>query len=181
VLTDALSDNSQGYGWSEFSPNSIGGACQFIGGAYHVRETKSGYLNACFAEKSNFSNFAFEVQMRIIEGDCGGLLFRSQSTNRQTFYHFEVCQDGTYAFFESFSNTLREHSSSTAIHPGLNQSNVIAVVANNHTLDLYINRQKVDNINDSTSSQGEIGVVATYRADPTEVVFSSAKVWIIGE
>lgn len=179
VVTDALSNNSQGYGWTEFPPNSLGEACQFRGGAYHVSASNANYLGTCFAEKSNLSNFAFEVQMRIIQGDCGGLLFRYQyiNGNRQTFYHFEVCQDGTYALLESFPKILRGYSSSAAIHTGLNQSNVIAVVANNHTLDLYVNGQKIDSVNDSTHSQGEIGVAAIDKASPTEVVFNSANVW----
>jgi len=177
AATDALSDNSQGHGWDEFPTNSIGGACQFTGGAYHVSETKAGYSNFCLASKSNFSNFAFEVQMRIIQGDCGGVIFRFQDINNGTFYYFEVCQNGTYTFLESYSNTLIDNSSSAVIHTGLNQSNLIAVVANGSTLDLYVNNQKINSVSDSTHSQGKVGLVASYQTGPTEVVFSDAKVW----
>jgi hypothetical protein len=177
VATDALSHNSQGHGWDEFPTNSIGGACQFTGGAYHVSAAKAGYSNFCLASKSNFSNFAFEVQMRIIQGDCGGVIFRFQDINNGTFYYFEVCQNGTYTLLESYSNTLINNSSSAVIHTGLNQSNLIAVVANDSKLDLYVNNQKITSISDSTHSQGEIGVVASYQTGPTEVVFSNAKVW----
>jgi len=177
AVTDALSDNSQGHGWDEFPTNSLGGACQFTGGAYHVSASKAGYSNFCLASKSNFRNFAFEVQMRIIQGDCGGVIFRFQPINNGIFYYFEVCQNGTYTLWKSYSGQLRNTATSAAIHTGLNQSNLIAVVANDSTLDLYVNNQKIDSTSDSTYSQGEIGVEASYQTGPTEVVFSDAKVW----
>lgn len=60
---------------------------------------------------------------------------------------------------------------------GLGQSNVIAVVANGDTLNLYVNNQKIDSIHDSTSSSGLIGFSAADTGEPTEVVYSYAKVW----
>lgn len=57
---------------------------------------------------------------------------------------------------------------------GLGQSNTIAVVANGSTIDLYVNSQKVDSVNDSTFSQGYVGVAASTS---TEAVFSNAVVW----
>src|SRR5260370_22115247 len=65
ALNDPLSDNSQGYGWGEFTTNSIGGACQFTGGAYHVSQSKAGFEVSCKPSTTNFSTFAFEVQMRL--------------------------------------------------------------------------------------------------------------------
>lgn len=178
ALNDPLSDNSQGYGWGEFTTNSIGGACQFTGGAYHVSQSKAGFEVSCKASTTNFSNFAFEVQMRIIQGDCGGLIFRYDTTNDKNFYQFRVCQDGIYVLSNSYSITLARNSSS-AIYTGLNQSNLIAVVANGSTLDLYVNNQRIDSVSDSSYSQGEIGVAAIYITGPTEVVYSNAKVWTL--
>ena len=177
ALDDPLSDNSHGYGWYDYPTNSIGGACQFTGGAYHVSQSNAQYISFCSAKSTNFSNFAFEVQMRIIQGDCGGVIFRFQEPNNGTFYHFAVCQDGMYALYDSYDITLIQPNSSSAIHTGLNQSNLIAVVANGSTLDLYVNNQKIDSVSDSAHSQGQIGVAATDVKNPTEVVFSDAKVW----
>jgi len=178
VLNDPLSDNSQGYRWGEYTTNSIGGACQFTGGAYHVSQSKAGFEVSCKASTTNFSNFAFEVQMRIIQGDCGGLIFRYDTTNDNNFYQFTVCQDGMYTLNNSYSLTLARNSSS-AIYNGLNRSNLIAVVANGSTLDLYVNNQRIDSVSDSSYSQGEIGVAAIYMTGPTEVVYSNAKVWTL--
>lgn len=188
VMTDALSDNGRGHRWPEFSPNSIGGSCQFRAGAYHVSASNAAYGNYCLVAKSAFRDFAFEVQMKIIQGNCGGIVFRYQPiphSNNGTFYYFEVCQNGMYALWKSYDETLIMYTASAAIHTGHYQSNVMAVVANHQTLDLYMNHHKIDSVSDSSYSQGEIGVEATYRTDPevasraspTEVVFSDVKVW----
>jgi TIR domain/Domain of Unknown Function (DUF1080) len=180
VLTDALSDNSQGHVWDDFAATSnfLGGTCQFKERAYDVSVKVAGGGNACLAQKSNFRNFAFEVQMTIMEGDCGGIVFRVQQTNNGTFYHFQVCQDGTYTLWTSFSKHLIYDDSSAEIHRGLNHSNLIAVIANNHTLELYVNNQKINSrSDDSTYSQGKIGVEASSKTRSTEVVFRNARVW----
>ena len=130
--------------------------------------------------------------MKIIAGDCGGIAFRGNSANGQ-YYFFRVCQNrlytlqnGQYTLLLYTGNTeenaqilsLREDSLPT-INTDLNQSNLIAVVANGGTLDLYVNRQRIDSISDSTYSHGQIGLVAQSQSgeNPTEVVYSNAKVW----
>src|SRR5262249_13643132 len=80
-LNDPLRDYSSGNGWGEASNNS-GGACQFTGGAYHVSQSNAQqYVAFCYAAPTGFSNFIFEVQMTIIKGDAGGIIFRADATN----------------------------------------------------------------------------------------------------
>lgn len=178
VLNDSLSNNSQGYNWLVTSDSN--GSCAFTGGAYHVRTQKGGYFYPCMANATDFDNFAYEVQMKIVKGDCGAILFRVDSANT-SFYYFRVCQDGSFALYLSTNNkvsTLIAPQSNSAIIAGLNQSNLVAVVAQGSTLDLYVNQQKVDSISDSTYSHGKIGVVADGVGNhPTEVVYSHARVW----
>jgi serine/threonine protein kinase len=172
---DPLSDNSQGNSWDQ------GGNCTFTGGAYHASESQKGYFNACIAQNTSFSNFVYEAQMTIISGDCGALIFRADGSNGK-YYYFRICQDGTYALirYDSFNSTgqLLQSDSSPAFTTGLNQSNVIAVVAIGDTIDLYVNHQKLlPSVNDSSYSQGQIGVAADSPSNPTEVVFSNVRVW----
>ena len=117
--------------------------------------------------------------MRIIQGDCGGIIFRFQTPNNGTFYLFAVCQDGMYALYNSYDITLIQPNSSSAIHTGLNQSNLIGVVANGSTLDLYVNNQKIDSVSDGTYSHGQIALAADASNDPTEVAFNNARVWTL--
>ena len=177
---DPLRDNSNSY-WSE-GPNA-GGDCEFPGGAYHTSQSKIGYLVTC-DESTDFSNFAVEVRMTIVKGDCGGLVFRVDTTTSKD-YIFEVCQDGSYAFLlyvDNNNSKLLANNTSSAINTGLNASNVLAVVANGSTLDLYVNKQKINSVTDSTYSHGIIGVIAgtfVTTGHPTEVVYNNVRVWTL--
>src|SRR5947209_1922583 len=64
-----------------------------------------------------------------------------------------------------------------AIKTGLNQTNLITVVANGNSLVLYVNKQQIASVNDGTYSNGQIGVIAESTQNPTEVVFTNAEVW----
>ncbi len=181
ALDDPLSDNSQGHSWFEGDPYGLG-TCAFTGGAYHVNAIVHDNTNDCLASP-NFSDFAYQVQMTIVKGDGGGIGFRIDNTKGSS-YTFFIGQNGDYALW-SFNNCgsnnckfseLRS-GSSPVINTGLGQSNLLAVVASGSTIDLYVNNQKIDSVSDSSYSQGQIGVSATYLNGPTEVVFSNAKVW----
>jgi hypothetical protein len=160
------------------------GGCQFTGGFYEASGTQEGSRNYCGANAASdiFTNFVYEVQMRIIIGDCGGLLFRIGSIPSDA-YSFEVCQNGTYdvAVYTNDTPTyLINLSQSPAIHIGNNQDNLLAVIAKGNSLTFYVNNQKVGNVNDSTYSAGQIAIFAHAHANyPTEVAFSNAKVWLI--
>jgi hypothetical protein len=97
------------------------------------------------------------------------------------YYCFRICQDGIYAFYlythtGGASNTFLDASTSS-IHICLGQINLIAVVANNDILNLYVNHQLVNTQQDSTFSSGQIAVVAENGNSTTEVVFRNARVW----
>jgi hypothetical protein len=180
VLDDPLHNNSKGYNWQEGKDSA--GSCGFIGGAYHVITPVGEYYYPCIAHDADFGNFAYEMQVKILKGDCGALLFRMDAT-LANFYYFRICQDGSSALFLYQTNTngstlIPSHSNS-GMNTGLNQSNLLAVVAQGNTLDLYINQQKVDSISDSAFSHGKIGVVADGfpNKHPTEVAYSNLKVW----
>jgi len=192
VLYDRLNQRSL---WDNRTDSASGGACQFIDQAYHVSQSMRATPFLCtpsITPTPNFSNFAFEVQMKIVAGDCGGIAFRANSANGQ-YYFFRVCQNGLYTFQNELYTLLlytgntednaqilssRENFLPT-INTDLNQSNLIAIVANGSTLDLYVNRQRIDSISDSTYSHGQIGLAAQSQSgeNPTEVAYSNAKVW----
>ncbi len=66
---------------------------------------------------------------------------------------------------------------SSAIKTGLNQTNVLAVVAKGSTIELFVNRQMIASVPDTTYIQGQIGIIAENTGNDTEVAFSNAKVW----
>jgi len=179
ALDDPLSDNSHGYNWHD-SGDSLG-TCAFTGGAYHVNALQQGRNHYCIASP-NFSDFAYQVQMTIVKGFAGGIIFRADYT-KGDFYLFGIGQDGGYQLdFVNNGNfhILRTRGSGTATNAGLNQSILLAIVANGSTIAVYVNHKKIESVNDSSYTQGQIGV---FESDlngngTTEVVFSNAQVWI---
>src|SRR5205085_9985036 len=89
-------------------------ACQYKDGAYHASTLKQNFFLYCTAYNTNFSNFAFKVQLSVIHGDCGDIIFRS---NAPRFNFFRICKYGSYTLYRYVSNsgsnftTLRQGSS----------------------------------------------------------------------
>jgi eukaryotic-like serine/threonine-protein kinase len=181
ILNDSLSDNTRGNDWNELMTSTY--ACKFEAGAYHIIQTQYHFFTDCFAEHVgvHFSNFTFQVQMKIIQGDCGGIVFRADSTENQ-FYFFRVCQNGFYdlrRFVDNTNQTARTLTSgfSSAIVTGINETNLVAVVAQGSELDLYVNQQDVRGITATAYSDGKIAVAASQNGNPTEVIFNNIMIW----
>ncbi len=172
---DPLSDNSQGHNWvGDKEP----GTCAFTGGAYHVSAIQQPG-KAC-GPSTTFGDFTYQIQMTIVKGeDGGGVYFRDDGNNNG--YYFLIRQNGTYelGIYNNCDNCFKVllPGSSPAINKGLNQLNLVAVVASGSTIDLYVNHQKIGSVSDSSYSQGPIGVFASYVNGPTEVAFNNAMVW----
>jgi hypothetical protein len=67
---------------------------------------------------------------------------------------------------------------SAFIRTGLNQANLLAVVARGSNIYLYINQQYITSASDSTYHAGQIGVFGgNYTQAPADVVFSHIQVW----
>src|SRR6266571_9033167 len=153
VFNDSLQNNSQSSNWDIGNTAMAGdGSCTFTGGSYHSKPPKKGYFAPCFAQATNFSNFSFQVQMTIVQGDQGGVIFRG-SYNDGTFYYFYIKRDSSFALeiFNHYKLTgVIQNGSSSAIQTGLNQINVIAVVAKGNNLDLFVNMQHIASLSDGT-------------------------------
>lgn len=61
----------------------------------------------------------------------------------------------------------------------LNAINVVAVVAIGRHIDLYVNMHHIASLSGISYSNSEIGLAAQENTNPTEVVFSNAKVWTL--
>jgi eukaryotic-like serine/threonine-protein kinase len=175
VLSDPLENNSKGYGWSEDAPN-----CVFINGTYHAIAPDARYPDYCLARTTNFSDFVFEAQMQIIKGDAGGLVFRVTTlSNGNDLYAFYIGQDRSYYLnLEKVTDyPILTQGFSSAIHQGLNQNNLIAVVAQGSSIMLYVNHQFLTKVTNSTFTSGQLGVLVVPSSQPTEVIFSNVNVW----
>jgi serine/threonine protein kinase len=178
VLNDPLHDNSKGYNWDVNT-----GGCQFSAGGYLVRETLQGHFQYCTARTTDFSNFAYQAQMTIINGDYGGLIFRANAVTGQ-YYYFRIGRDGSYILIRYVDNQnvhaqILTDGVVSVVRTNPNQPNLIAVVARGSTIDLYINHKYITTAHDNTYSHGQIAVVAEDEGNSTGVLFSDAKVWAL--
>ena len=173
VINDPMMDNSRGYKWDEGSIAN-GGTCGFSGGAYHVHSSqKNGFI--CVPEASNLflSNLAFEVKVTITQGTEAGIVVRLDQTTG-TGYYFSIESQGSFVLCKddcSQAHTLSSGSNG-AINKGLNQTNLLAIVANGNTISVYVNGQFIASGNDSAHTRGQIGIVAG-----ADVVATNARVW----
>ncbi len=214
VFSDSLKDDKEGNNWASTptpttTPSPLFGSCQYIDNALHVRVygNTGVTFHTCVPEapstSSNsfiFDNFAYQVKMTFVTGDCGGVTFRGQG---EKFYYFFICQNSNYKCHTDSTkvcnyglirytqdppsgqpdftlNPLVTEGFSKLIADGANQQYTIAVVAKGNKIDLYVNDQSqpIAEVLDNNYSTGKIGVLAkTFGPYLTEVVFSDATVW----
>jgi serine/threonine protein kinase len=184
ALYDPMKDDSKGYSWNPHPTDYP--YCYFRGGTLHVwvvaDDTTTRRFRPCMPTTSDFTNFAYQINMTFIQGDCGGVVFRSHEPKE---YYFYICQDGQYGLVRYVQNVsdptinvpLKSRYSSH-IKTGLGQTNLLVVVAKGSNIDLYVNQYHIDGVQDSTYSNGTIGVLAKINtASRSEVAFSDAVVW----
>ena len=167
--------------WKNQPADAHGTTCQFVHGGYQVQVTQKNWIDFCGGVgRRDYTNFVFEVHMRIIVGDCGGIDFRE--TNNGAGYSFLVCRTGTYALYltRSGQSILIAREVSPFIASGLQAENLIAVVSNGTRLDFYANHQQIYETNDSTYSHGLMDIsAATVGSTLTQVVYWDASVWTL--
>ena len=158
-------------------------SCNLTNGAYHASIAIKSEIVFCRALSTDFHNVAFQVQMTILKGDLGGLMFRGSldASNQVQSYFFALDPAGGYHLFTLLGgglNPLRENTSQ-AITSGLNKPNLITVIARDNRFYLYVNKQFVAVVRDNLYSSGLVGLFALDLKLPTDVVFSNAQMWAL--
>lgn len=174
VLDDSLQTPDL-YNWD------TGAGCSFKHHTYTITVKQKGFFLPCLAQKTAFSNFAYQIDMRITTGDAGGLIVRANARNTES-YLFVVGLDGTYNVYyfpgnpKQRAQTLAE-GYSDHIQTGPNQDNILGVIASGTSLDFYINKKYITSVIDDRRSNGLIGLLANNYTHTTEVVYAHAQVW----
>jgi hypothetical protein len=148
------------------------GGCTFAADGYHVLAQAATQL--CIAHNPNFSDFTLQVQMNILKGTGGGVVFRATGSMA---YYFRIGRDGNYGLFACVGSDCSKmliHGFSSAISQGQRDANILAVVAKGNHFELYVNDVRINEAYDSSSLHGQIGVVVEASS---EAVFSGLNVW----
>ncbi|MHB8598760.1 MAG: serine/threonine protein kinase [Ktedonobacteraceae bacterium] len=174
---DPLQDDSKGLNWDINYIPGMGG-CQFTGDAYQNSIPQAGSFSACYAESTDYSNFFYEMQVSITQGDQGGVLFRRDSTSG-SFYYFHIDSSGKFAL-DLYQNDILVKTlaggSNTIIDTTLGHTNLLAVQANGSAIVLFVNKHSIGSVINGILIHGQIGVMANAVTDPTVVMFSNARV-----
>lgn len=181
-LNEPLTEQNPRVNWQE-GWNANQASCQFEQGMYYALQPRLGYFHACVAQLTDFSNFAYEVEMVLLHGDYGGILFRAVDSIDSHYYLFRVSKDGSYMLKRYIDGTdndavVMDTGFAQAYHSGYGQKNRLAVVADGDRLTLYINEHDIVTVSDAAYAHGQIGVLAgSEQQAPAEAAFSNVRVW----
>lgn len=172
--------------WQELkTPN--GGDCTFVNSQYYrITELKPGYNYTCEVQgtSTTYTDVTMEVNIDILQGDCGGFVLRDSGTTNIAAYFVYICQNGAYELDKSSNNgnsTAILTGSSPTLSGSLGKSQVVAVTMIGNIINLFVNKNRIFQHSDSTYTQGWIGLVAVDNYAPmTQVAFSNVKVWTPG-
>jgi serine/threonine protein kinase len=180
VLNDPLTNRSTST-WRSVQGKNY--ACLFTSGTYHMQiASASTYLN-CLDQKPSVHNFAFEVEMSVIKGDGGGIIFRSDDS-QANFYVFRTASSGTQSYFSflayvtSGTTTSIKYIQETVSQIDAHAFNLITVIGYEDTFYFYINKMFLMKAQDTTLTKGSMGMYA-WNGDKgaTEVAFRNARIW----
>ncbi|HET9918835.1 MAG TPA: hypothetical protein VFQ30_03255 [Ktedonobacteraceae bacterium] len=171
--------------WYNGQAPSGSGLCFFSGNSFHIKVERTLFSMTCYSQLGNDRNFVYQVQMTILRGGTGGLYFRGNPASYILGYVFLVDQEGNYALFiyhDRDQRILLATGFAASMARGLGQTNLISVMARGKILDLYVNRQLVISVADSTYNNGEFGLIGgqtSFSRGTSEVAFNDAQIWVM--
>ena len=189
IMNDSMHDNSQGNKWDEatMNDNNSNAVCGYKSNSYHISRGTRGSLicNPEATQLMTLANLTFEVTVTVVQGSEAGVAARFDQV-KGVGYVFIITTDGHYVidtmdFNNSDPNkhfvTLRQGSNSV-IKQGLNQSNILALVANGSSISAFVNHQFVDRVTDTLFTNGQIGIYG-YGDPGADISAQNARVWRI--
>lgn len=177
-FVDSLQDATLS-SWAVFEKPTYG--CEIKSDGLHVHLKDTARFAYCTSGRGKFSNFAFQVEMKILSGAGGGVTFRGDTLGGGLYY-FHVYPDGVYHIEVEQNHKLTTELGQGAISSfssGFGQRNTLAVIAQGSQIYFYVNQKFLTEIQDSTYASGYLGVAASDSTTPAEAVYTNAQIWIL--
>ena len=183
VVDDPLTSNR--LGWDAVP--SLQNGCVFTASGYEVRADSKSKLQACFANKTNFSDFALQMEMTLIAGEVGGVVFRGH-------YFLYLTAGPVVGYLDLSASTQNGYPTDLLpncepFQPGCSigeslvqgQTVTITIIARGTSLELYVDTIRVRTLTNGVSLAGNIGVFAAVESGQqdaqTEALFASMRIW----
>jgi len=156
---------------------------QVQGGVFSIAVLKENWI-AWNLIGPEFSDFEFEVEVALVEGDTyndAGLLFRFQDADN--YYELDINGQGNYAIGKEVGDEwvqIVDWTSDPAIQP-FGEVNHVRLVAKGGAFTLYVNDHYITEFTDTSFSTGGVApVVTAYDRPPAKAIFDNIKVWESG-
>jgi len=178
AFVDSLQDATLST-WAMFEKPTYG--CHIESDGLHLYIKDTGRFIYCTSGRGNFSNFAFQVEMKLLSGAGGGITFRGD-TLAGNFYYFHVYPDGSYHIYISQNHKLTTELGAGTIGSfaaGFGQKNTLTVIAQGSQLYFYVNQKFLTKLQNATYTGGYVGVLVSDITTPAEVVYTNAQIWNI--
>jgi hypothetical protein len=129
----------------------------------------------CLAPFSAYADGTLSVQVKQTRGVLTAgyaLVFRFDETT-EDFYAFLIDGNGKWRAFKYLNGRatfFEPFTTSSAIHKGLNATNILEVQANGSHFDFFVNDVEVGQVNDTSLLSGDSGVYGNVGID---VIFAN--------
>lgn len=168
VFADDFDDPTSGFGESVDDTY----LAFYDGGRYSIELLAEDWVG--WSSLGQFSDFVAELDV-ISHGEAGGagMIFRNQEDGRQ-FYLFAINVDGLYWLRMMTADgwqLIRDWQASPHIRTGA-ATNHLTVVCIGPNISLYVNGHYLETVQDSTYSEGEIGLLAGTSVGEPHALFS---------
>ena len=178
TFVDALQDAAVSQ-W--ITVNKPAYSCEIKGDGLHIRIANTHEFYFCTSGHGAFINFAFQVEMTMLTGNGGGIVFRC-ANKQDNEYYFHVFPDGSYEVnIEQDAKfgviIARGMASLSPIKDGM--KNTLTVIAQGNKISLYFDQKLLKDFQDTTYTSGYVGVAADDFDAPAEVVYTNAKTWVL--
>lgn len=189
-LRSSALDQQDGLRWDEND------RCRFQQGTYRVLLPATEDVAECFAHTGSFGpNFALQVDMTILKGYSGGLVFRAKGPSSnwdEIISRVSIDIWGQYSFFLAGNNAPCHlskgstdpnycYSPAFTITYGPGASNTMTIIALGSQVFLYVNGFFLDHVRvpDSFPLTGFLGVFANGSGNGADVAFRHLQIWSI--
>lgn len=179
ILNDDLQvDNGK---WQTGTTSDAQAYCSFVNRAYQIAFIPGKYpIDGCALSNPSdlsFTNFTFQVQMKVVQGDGGGLAMAWSSTG----FYFSVTSTGNWKIDLLLQNAPYTQTIASGTISGFLQGSPIllgGVGKNSQQIDLYINLLHIKTIDLAHPGSGRFALASgVTNGRASEVSFNYMRFW----
>jgi len=167
--------------WELYEFDDGSGYLRVEDGQYEIYNEDDGILWG--QDTEIYSDVVIEVDTALPSDQVNGygIMCRADPANTLDGYHFFISGDGYYAIAVSVDgdvDTLVDFTRSSAINYGPEENHLTVVCVDDY-LALYINNELVEEITDSTYSEGAVGLTTVKFEDSGNLTatFDNVRIW----